>query len=346
MDLKNLIAGVHQKGGTEIHLKIGSPPLVRQTKFLKRLQMPLVQAADIAGVIQEFLSAEDKKKFVQQRFFEANFFGSPPCNFRLNLFQAQSQTMAIVRIIRKAVPSFTEIGFPAVLESVAKANTGLFILAGPSRSGISTSLGAFVERINQVRPAHILIIEDPIEFYFEEKLCRISQRQFQKDLLSIDQGINFAKRMDVDILVIGDLKREVPFRALLDYVAGGHFVILSMQTLGVQNTLEKVIYSFPEKDRDHICNVLASSLLAVCSQALLVQPTDQKMVPIHEVLLVSNPIRGIIQKGRINQLEPNMKTATDGSQLFEQGMGRLVRDTLIPRETADGFLAMLRGMKA
>ena len=116
MELKQLMTTVMEQGGTEIHLKVGSPPLFRQNKFLRKLSMPAVQSADINGIVKECLTPADQTKFAQQRSFEGNFFGNPPCNYRLILFQAQSETMAIVKLIRKAVPSFADIGIPAALE--------------------------------------------------------------------------------------------------------------------------------------------------------------------------------------------------------------------------------------
>lgn len=345
MELKQLMTTVMEQGGTEIHLKVGSPPLIRQNKFLRKLSMPAVQNADINGIVKECLTPVDQTKFTQQRSFEGNFFGNPPCNFRLILFQTQSETMAIVKLIRKAVPSFADIGIPAALESLAQAKAGLFIFAGPCRSGISTSLGAFVERINQTRPAHILLIEDPIEFSFESKKARITQRQYGKDLHSIESGLTFAKRMDVDAIVIGDLKRELPFRAIFDYLAGGHLVILSMQTLGVQNTLEKILFAFPESDRPYIGNVLANCLLGVCSQALLLHPGQRQLKPIHELLVSNSTISGILQKGRVNQIEPNMRSAGEGSITFEQSAGGLVRDGM-PKDVIEAFMAMYRGVKS
>lgn len=345
MDLNQLITTVMEQGGTEIHLKIGSPPLVRQNKFLRKLSMPAVQNIDIDRIIKECLTPAEQTKFAQQRAFEGNFFGKTPCNYRLILFQAQSQTLAIIRLIRKAIPSFAEIAFPAALEPLTQAKAGLFIFAGPCRSGISTSLGAFVERINQTRPAHILLFEDPIEFSFEPKKSRITQRQFGKDFLSIESGLNFAKRMDVDALVIGDLKRDLPFRNILEYLAGGHLIILSMQTLGVQNTLEKILYAFPESDRTYIGNVLANCLLGVCSQALLLHPAEKRLRPIHEVLVANSTISGILQKGRINQIEPNMRSAGEGSMTFEQRAGTLIREGM-PKDVVDGFMAMYRGGKS
>ncbi|HEY9071914.1 MAG TPA: ATPase, T2SS/T4P/T4SS family [Candidatus Ozemobacteraceae bacterium] len=345
MDLTQLLTTVQESGGTEIHLKVGSPPLVRQNKFLRKLALPAVQPGDIAGVVKQALSPEELAKFNQQRQFEGNFFGGAPCNFRLNLFQAQSQTMAIIRLIRKAVPNFAEISLPPALEALTEAKAGLVILAGPCRSGISTSLAAFVERINQGRSAHVLLFEDPIEFSFEPKKCRITQRQFKKDLYSIESGINFAKRMDVDVLVIGDLKRELPFRSILEYVAGGNFVVLSMQTLGIQNTLEKILYAFPESDRPYIGNVLATSLLGICSQALLLNPGSKKLVPIHEVFISNSTMAGILQKGRVNQIEPNLRSAGEGSITFEQSAGRLIRDGM-PKDVLDAFMTMYRGVKS
>ncbi|MBI3038189.1 hypothetical protein HYY75_03930, partial [bacterium] len=201
------------------------------------------------------------------------------------------------------------------------------------------------EQINQTRPVHILVIEDPIEFYFETKKARISQRQFRKDVFSVEQGINFAKKMDVDVLAIGDIKRDVPYKAILDYADGDNLVFLTMQTLGIQNTLEKILSAFPKADHDHACNLIASNLIGVCSQTLILNPGDDRMVPVHEILVLNNTIKGIIQKGRISQIDPNIRTAGEGSFLFETELGTLVREGKVSKEASEGFLAMYRGMK-
>ncbi|HNV70328.1 MAG TPA: ATPase, T2SS/T4P/T4SS family [Candidatus Ozemobacteraceae bacterium] len=346
MDLKQLINTVFQQGGSELHLKVGSQPLMRKNKNLKQLQMPAVQNDDMIKIVKTMLLQDEAKKFVDQSSFEKNVIGELPCNYRLNLFRSQGQILGIVHIIRQAMPSFSEISFPQVFDSFTKARQGLFIIAGPARSGVSTSLAAFVERINQTRSSHILLIEDPIEFTFDPRLARISQRQLKKDLQTVEQGINFAKRSDVDVLVIGDVKREVPYKTILEYVNGGHFVVLSMQTLGIQNTLDKIIISQPESEREHICNMLARDLLGICSQALVFHAIEQKLMPIHETLIMNNTMKGIIQKARINQLEANIMSGGEGSFLFEHNLNRLVRENKIPKESADGFINFYRGSRA
>ena len=345
MDLKSLLTKIDKQGGTELHLKIGSPPLVRQNRFLRKVALPAVTSDDLKEVISKTLPADLQKRISSQRFTEVNVFGEPPCNFRLQLLQAQGEFCIIIKLIPKRVPGFPEIGLPFAIEPLTKAAMGLFIIAGPARSGISTSLASFVERINQNRSAHILVIEDPIEYTFEPKKSKISHRQFSKDIPSVEQGINFAKRMDVDILVLGDLKRELPFRNILDYVGGGHFVVLSMQTLGVQNTVEKILYSFPEVDREHAANVLGHNLLGICSQALLHSPSENRMVPIHEVMIVNNMLRQIIQKGRTNQIDPNLRAGGEGCQVFDASLGKYLRDQVLPKNSVEAFLAGYRGTK-
>lgn len=346
MDLKQLISNVFQQGGSELHLKVGSQPLMRKNKNLKQLPMPAVQGEDMGQVVKTLLLPEEAKKFMELSSFEKNFFGQPPCNFRLNLFRSQGQILGIVHIIRQALPNFADIGFPQVFDSFTKQRQGLFIMAGPARSGISTSLATFIERINQTRSAHILVIEDPIEFIFEPRLARISQRQLKKDLQTVEQGINFAKRSDVDVMIIGDVKREVPFKTILEYVNGGHFVVLTLQTLGIQNTLDKIVISVPESEREHLCNMLAHDLLGICSQALVFHAIEQKLLPIHETLIVNNTMRGIIQKARINQIEANIGSAGEGSHLFEHALNRLVRENKIPKDSAEGFINFYRGSRA
>jgi twitching motility protein PilT len=346
MDTRKLIADVQKSGGTELHLKIGAQPLMRKNKFLRKIESPVLQPDDMATLIKMLLTQDDYKKFERSGSYEANFFGKPPCNFRLTLYHSQQKPVAIIKIISNNIPSLKEIKFPEQLAQVIEARKGIFILAGPARSGISTSLAALVEQMNKTQQKHILLIEDPIEFNFEPKGCRISQRQFRKDINMIEQGINFAKRMDVDCLVIGDLKREIPFKNVIEYVAGGHFVILSMQTLGMVNTLEKLIFSFPECDREYVCQVLAENLLGLCSQALIPDLTGHKIVPVHETLVMNSTAASIIQKGKISQLEPNITSVGEGSQLFAQQIQKLYMKAELDRNVGENFLEFYRGMRA
>lgn len=345
MDIKKLIENVKNSGGTELHLKVGSRPLIRKNKFLRHMEFPPIQEADMEDLLKSLLSSEDIEKFKKASSFEANFFGKPPCNFRLTLFHSQQRPVALIKIINSKIPTLEEIKFPEPLIPFLDAKKGVFIVAGPARSGISTSLASMVERMNQRKPRHILIIEDPIEFNFEQKRCRISQRQFRKDILVIDQGINFAKRMDVDVLVIGDLKREIPFRSIVEYVAGGHFVVLSMQTLGIVNTLEKFIFSFAESDRDFACQVLAENLQGVVSQALISDQVGKRIVPVHETLVINNTVMSIIQKGKISQIEPNIASAGTGSQLFAQSVQKLYLKNELDRVAGEDFLDFYRGTR-
>jgi twitching motility protein PilT len=346
MDTKKLIEDVKNSGGTELHLKIGSQPLMRKGKFLRKIDSPVLQEEDMKGLIAEFLSEEDQKKFARLSSFEANFFGKPPCNFRMTLFHSQQKPIVIIKIISGDIPKLHEINFPDPLIPAINSRRGIFILAGPARSGISTTLAAIIEQINQTDKKHVLVIEDPIEFNFQPKGCRISQRQFRKDIYKIEQGINFAKRMDVDVLVIGDLKRDIPFRSVLEYVAGGHFVILSMQTLGIANTLEKFIFSFPESDRNYVCQVLSENLLGLCSQTLITDPAGQKVVPVQEILVMNQTAASIVQKGKVAQLEPNIMSAGEGSQVFAQHLQKLYMKNELDRNSGENFLEFYRGMRA
>ncbi len=345
MDIKKLIETVKNAGGSELHLKMDAHPLMRKNKFLRRMDFPVLQEADMNALIGELLSEEDRNKFNKLSSFESNYFGKPPCNFRLTLFHSQQKPVALIKIISNKIPTIDEIKFPEHMLPFLEAKKGIFILAGPARSGISTSLAAIVDRINRLHARHVLIIEDPIEFHFEQKLSRISQRQFRKDIHLIEQGINFAKRMDVDVLVVGDLKREIPFKSIIEYIAGGHFVILSMQTLGIVNTLEKFIFSFPESDREYVCQVLAENLQGVCSQALISDLGGKKIVPVHETLVLNNTAMSIVQKGKMSQLEPNIGSLGPGSQLFSQSVQKLYLKNELDRTAGEGFLEFYRGTR-
>lgn len=342
MDLKQLISTAKAEGASEIHLKSGSPPIMRQRKFLKRMSLPALQTADIEGIVNG-LSPDDQKKFKDKGFFEGTYFGSDPCNYCLNLFKSQGLTCGLVRIQASTVPSFESCRLPPVLETMLDSHSGLLILSGPPRSGISSTLAAMIEKINQSRPAHVLALADHIEYFFEPKKARITQRQMGKDLTSFEGGLNFAKRMDVDVLVIGDMRKEIPLKNILEYVSGGHFAILTMQTLGVMVTLDKFMNSFPESDRDYVANFLSHDLVGVISQTLLVNP--MQMIPAHEVLEVNINIRKLLQQGKVAQLEHNFKSAGKGSILFDQDVPLLIKEQKINRDTGDAFLTWYKSLR-
>ena len=159
----------------------------------------------------------------------------------------------------------------------------------------------------------------------------------------IEQRINFAKRMDVDTLVIGDLKRDIPFKNIIEYVAGGHLVVLCMQNLGFTSALEKLIFSFPESYREYVNVVLSENLIGVCSQALITN-TNGRRVPVHEILIPNKNSAGIISMGKYSQLRNNIATAGSGSILFDTDKGRpgSVAEKLakgdLEKAAADAFL--------
>lgn len=343
MNVEHLIEMVYQAGGNELHMKIGSKPLMRKNNALKQMDFPALVEQDMKDLESELLTEDEIAKFEKIGVFESNHFGKPPCNFRLSLFHSQQKPIAYIKIINSNVPTIQDIGFPEVAANLLSAAKGLFILSGPARSGISTSMAALVEYMNNKFRRHILVIEDPIEYYYQPKESIISQRQFSKDIYMIEQGINFAKRMDVDTLVIGDLKRDIPFKNIIEYVAGGHLVVLCMQNLGFTSTLEKLIYSFPESYREYVNVVLSENLLGVCSQALITN-TNGRRVPVHEILIPNKNSAGIIAMGKYSQLRNNIATAGSGSILFDTDKGRpgSVANKLaqgdLEKSAADAFL--------
>ncbi len=343
MNVEHLIEMVFQSGGNELHMKIGSKPLMRKNNALKQMDFPALVEQDMKDLQSELLTEDEIAKFEKIGVYESNHFGKAPCNFRLSLFHSQQKPIAYIKIINSNVPSIQDIGFPESAANLLSAAKGLFILSGPARSGISTSMAALVEYMNNKFRRHILVIEDPIEYYYQPKESIISQRQFSKDIYMIEQGINFAKRMDVDTLVIGDLKRDIPFKNIIEYVAGGHLVILCMQNLGFTSTLEKLVFSFPESYREYVNVVLSENLIGVCSQALITN-TNGRRVPVHEILIPNKNSAGIISMGKYAQLRNNIATAGSGSILFDTDKGRpgSVAEKLakgdLEKAAADAFL--------
>lgn len=345
MDIGKLVEKVIGEGGNEIQLKISSKPLMRKNKLLRGMDLPTIVEEDVTGVLTELLPPEELKKVAKKTYFETNIFGKLPANIRLTVFHAQEKPVLIIKIISNKMPTLKDIGFPDALVSLIESRKGLFIVTGPARSGISTTIAAIVEHLNNKFSRHIITIEDPIEFNFESKKSRITQRQIGKDILDFNQGLNFAKKMDVDTFIISDIKQTVPFKSILELVAGGSFVILAMSSLGFVAAIEKFVFDFPEEHRDYVWQVLADNLLGVCSQALIATKNASQIVPAFEILIMNSIAAGIIQKGKASQLEGNIMNLGMGSALFGEYVNHLILKNAIDRPSADAFLELLRSTK-
>ncbi len=352
MVVNSIIEKVFEAGGSELYIKIGSKPLMRnKTNALKQMDFPVIYDQDMKDLLKDLLSNSEIEKFNKLGFYEVNFFGKPPCNFRLTLFHSQQKPVAFIKIINGKIPNLTEIGFPPVVANLLSASKGLLILSGPARSGISTSMAALIQEMNIKYRRHVLVIEDPIEYYYQPNECIISHRQYSKDIFKIEQGINFARRMDVDTLVIGDLKCDLPVKNIIEYVAGGHLVLLCMQNLGITSTLEKLVLSVPQNYRDYVSQVLSENLLGICSQALI-KNTNGKKVPVHEILIPNKNTAGIIAIGKYSQIRNNIATAGTGSILFDTDKGRIgsvqekVQKGLLDKMAGDAFIEYYKGTMA
>lgn len=345
MDIKSMIEKVVKLGGDELYLKIGTQPLVRINDVLSSMDLPALIESDMNDLIETLLTKDEIVKFQKNGIFEANYFGQSPCNFRISLFHSQQSPVAYIKIINSEIPELKDLDLPASLANLLGSPKGILILAGPSRSGISTTMAALVEHMNRKYKRHILVIEDPIQYYFEPKNSIISQRQLTKDIFMVEQGINFAKRMDVDTLVIGDIKRDLPYKNIVEYVAGGKQIIICLQSLGVVATLEKFVYSFHENDRDFANKVITENLLAVISQASLPGSNNKENVPVYEVFIHNRNTEKITQSGKYQQLEGNISSAGADSVLFRQSLLKLVEAKKIKKSVAEAFYESYKGVR-
>ncbi|NLM17832.1 MAG: Flp pilus assembly complex ATPase component TadA [Candidatus Riflebacteria bacterium] len=345
MEVVKLIEKVYTAGGNELHLKVGTKPMMRRNKHLIQLDVPVLVEDDMKHLFNDLLKDDHRKEFEEESFLELNFWDNKPCNYRLSLFRSQGTTVATIKLIESEVPSIDKLQFPQSIVSLLSARQGLLIFAGPTRSGITTLMASAIQHINETSERHIHIIEDPVEYRYKNDKSYISQRQLGKDLLVIEQGINFAKRMDVDVLVIGDIKREIPFFNIIEYMMGGHMVILCMPTLGVTTTLEKFVYSFDESRRNYIYHALSEHLLAVMSQGLIENRMKSGVVPVHELLLCNTITTDIFSKGKLAQIEPNMRSAGPGSVTFAETVKRLITQGTISEAEGNTFLGEVRNSR-
>lgn len=324
-----------QQGGTDLLLAGGSAPRIRVNGRLE----PIENAAVLTGdQISEFafplLSEGQMSTFEEQLDVDFSFSWLDRARIRGSIFTQRGQTALALRVIPTKIPSFEDLGLPWVANWVADQPRGLVLVTGPTGSGKSTTLASIVNKINETRAAHILTIEDPVEYVHVHKKCAVNQREIGLDSPSFDRALRSALREDPDVLLIGEMRDIDSIQIALTMAETGHLVFATLHTNDAPQAVDRIIDVFPAWRQEQTRVQLAASLCAVIAQRLIPR-VGGGLVAAYEVLVATNPVRNLIREGRSNQLANVMYTGTqEGMQTLESSLAKLVGDNTITYEAA------------
>jgi twitching motility protein PilT len=336
MNLPDLLKTTLDLGGSDLHLSIGSPPQVRVNGHLQRLDHPALTPDIIKTLCYSVLTDAQKKKFEEKWELDLAFGLRGVGRFRCNVFNQKGAVGAVYRLIPEKIRPLEELGLPAVLAELADRPRGLVLVTGPTGSGKSTTLAAMIDRINQSRPAHILTIEDPIEYLHNHKTALVNQRELHADTQSFSMALRAALREDPDVVLIGEMRDLETMEAALKLAETGHLTMATLHTNSAAQTITRIVDSFPAHQQSQIRTQLSLVLEGVVCQALLPKSSGQGRVAALEIMVANAAIRNLIRDDKIHQIYGTMQAGQEkyGMQTMNQSLAKLVEKRLVSRETA------------
>jgi len=336
MNLPDLLKATLDLGGSDLHLSIGSPPQVRVNGQLQRLDLPALTPDVIKSLSYSVLTDMQKKKFEETWELDLAFGLRGVGRFRCNVFNQKGAVGAVYRLIPEKIRPLEELGLPPVLAELADKPRGLVLVTGPTGSGKSTTLAAMIDRINIGRPAHILTIEDPIEYLHHHKTALVNQRELHADTMSFGSALRAALREDPDVVLVGEMRDLETMESALKLAETGHLTMATLHTNSAAQTITRVIDAFPAHQQAQIRTQLSLVIEGIVCQALLPKASGQGRVAALEILVATPAIRNLIRDDKIHQIYGTMQTGQEkyGMQTMNQSLARLVEKRVITRDVA------------
>ena len=337
-DVKELLRYVVDHKASDLHIKAGSPPAIRQTGRLVRSAFPAMTAADCERFALELMTEEQARRF--RRGGEIDFAYSQPGlgRFRVNAFQQRGSVAVAIRRVLPGSPTFETLGLPPAVRTLADESRGLVLVTGPTSSGKTTTTAAMLNHVNATRSCHILTIEDPIEILHPDRLAIVSQREIGIDTEDFAVALRAALRQDPDVIFVGEIRDRETCQAALQAADTGHLVISTLHTIDVAETINRIIDFFPPYQQRQTRVTLAGSLRGIVSQRLVPRADERGLIPAVEILVMNGRIRDcVLDPERTREIHDIVAESNFyGMQTFDQAILDLYRKGLVSLDDALG----------
>jgi twitching motility protein PilT len=338
-NLQQLLRALVEKGGSDMHITLGSPPLLRIDGAIVPLKLPPLSGSDTKQLCYSVLTEEQKITFEQKNELDMSFGMKGLSRFRANLFIQRGAVAGAFRQIPYKILTFEELGLPPVVSEIAKKPRGLVLVTGPTGSGKSTTLASIIDKINAEQRLHIMTIEDPIEYIHSHKLSLVNQREVGSDTHSFRDALKYALRQDPDVVLIGELRDLETIEAALTIAETGHLVFATLHTNSAISSINRIIDVFPPHQQSQVRAQLSFSLVAVMTQLLLPHVNGPGRVLAMEIMIPNAAIKNLIREDKLHQIYSQMQMGQSGSgmQTMNQTLLHLYQRRMISLEDALGY---------
>jgi twitching motility protein PilT len=340
VSIQQLLQTVYQKGATDLHLKVGRPPLIRLHGDIIPVEgVNALEMEDVLQCVYAVINTNQRAMLERDRELDFSFFLRGIARFRGNAFFQKGMLGAVYRLIPAKVPTLDQLGLSPVMKELVTRRQGFFLVTGPTGSGKTTTLASLIDHINSTQRLHIVTLEDPIEYVFEDKLAEINQREIGVDTLNFAQGLRRALRQDPDVILIGEMRDPETVTTAMNAAETGHLVLGTLHTNDAKQAVDRIIDTFPPEQQTQIRLQLAKVLVAVAAQRLIKRVDGEGRVALQEIMINTPTIQKLIEDNKVAAIAKAIEDSEEyyKMQSFNQGLLKLIAKRVVSVDEAMSY---------
>ncbi len=344
--IEEILAKAKEAGASDVHITVGIPPKMRVNGALITMEGDKLAPADTLEIAAQIMNDKQQQRFEENGECDMSFAIPGQGRYRLNVYKQRGSIAMAFRLVDTQVPSAESLGVPQSVIDLYQKKRGLILVTGPTGSGKSTTLASLIDKINNNREAHVITLEDPIEYLHAHKRSIVNQREIGLDSMNYAHALRAALREDPDVILVGEMRDFETISVAITAAETGHLVLSTLHTIGAASTVDRVIDVFPPHQQQQIRVQLANVLEAVISQQLIPTADGSRRVAAFEVLHSNPAVRNLIREGKTHQLTSVMQTnRKTGMITMDDAILQLYSDYKIDREMALQFAQDQESMK-
>ena len=322
--IDRLLDACIKMGGSDLHITVGRPPILRMHGRLRALETKVLEPEDTTALMKSITPEKNQQELQEIGGSDFGFAFGDKGRFRTSIFRQKGNVTMVLRLIPNELMSFNKIGLPKICAALCRRPRGLFLVTGPTGSGKTTTLASMINYINETLDRHIITVEEPIEYYHMHKKSIINQREVGLDVPSFGEALKRALRQDPDVILVGELRDLETMENAIRAAETGHLVFSTVHTTGCQGTITRIIDAFPVAQQEQIRVQMSTNLIAVLSQALCPLKQGKGRVAAYEFMVVTPAIANLIRENKTYRIESSIQTGKKlGMQLLDDHLWEL-----------------------